>query len=125
MYEVTIRKSFSAAHTLAIGGKCEDLHGHNFRVDITAGSEKVNAEGIVIDFRILKAWANEILEEIDHTFLNDLPVFNDVNPSSEMIARFIYERLGEKAASAGVAIRKVTVWESDNACATYRGDTRG
>ncbi|MBN2255547.1 MAG: 6-carboxytetrahydropterin synthase [Deltaproteobacteria bacterium] len=125
MYEVTIRKSFSAAHTLAIGGKCEELHGHNFRVDITAGSETVNAEGIVIDFRILKAWANEILEEIDHTFLNNLPAFNDVNPSSEMIARFIYERLGEKAASAGVAIRKVTVWESDNAYATYGGDTRG
>lgn len=123
MYEVTIRKSFSAAHTLAIGGKCEELHGHNFLVDITAGAENLNDEGVVIDFRILKAWAHDILEEVDHKFLNELPAFKDMNPSAEIIARYIYTRLSEKAATAGISIRKVTVWESDNAYATYRGQT--
>lgn len=125
MYEVTIRKSFSAAHTLAIGGKCETLHGHNFMVDITAASKNLTEEGLVIDFRILKAWARDIVEEIDHRFLNELPAFHDANPSSENIARYIYQRLEKKAASAGVTIRKVTVWESDNAYATYRGDGDG
>ncbi len=121
MYEVTIRKSFSAAHTLAIGGKCEELHGHNFMVDVTAGSESVNNEGVVIDFRVLKAWVHEIFEEIDHKFLNDLSAFKDMNPSAEIIARFIYTRLLEKTSAAGITLRKVTVWESDNAYATYRG----
>ncbi|HEU17885.1 MAG TPA: 6-carboxytetrahydropterin synthase [Deltaproteobacteria bacterium] len=125
MYEATIRKSFSAAHTLAIGGKCEELHGHNFMVDITAGSENVNDEGVVIDFRILKAWADEIFEEIDHKYLNDLPAFQGMNPSAEIIARFMYTRFSERASAVGITIRKVTVWESDNAYATYRGQNSG
>ena len=121
MYEVTIRKSFSAAHTLTIGGKCEELHGHNFMVDITAGSEKLNDAGVVIDFRILKAWAQDILEEVDHKFLNELPAFEGMNPSAEIIARYIFTRLSEKASTEGITIRKVAVWESDNAYATYEG----
>lgn len=125
MYEVSIRKSFSAAHTLDIGGKCEDLHGHNFTVDITVSSQDLDSEGLVIDFRILKEWTEDILDELDHTYLNDLPPFKDINPSSESVARFIFDRIVEKARDKNITVSKVTVWESNTAWATYRETESG
>jgi len=123
MFEVTIRKSFSAAHTLDIGGKCEDLHGHNFYVDISVAAHKLDNEGLVIDFRILKQWADEIIEELDHTFLNDIKHFQHSNPSSERVAEYIFDGMTEKARSRSLTISKVTVWESHTAWATYTGDS--
>lgn len=125
MYEVSIRKSFSAAHTLDIGGKCEDLHGHNFTVDITVSSQDLDSEGLVIDFRILKEWTEDILGELDHTYLNDLQPFKDINPSSESVARFIFDRIVEKARDKNITVSKVTVWESNTAWATYREKKSG
>jgi 6-pyruvoyltetrahydropterin/6-carboxytetrahydropterin synthase len=125
MYEVSIRKTFSAAHTLDIGGKCEDLHGHNFTVDITVSSQDLDSEGLVIDFRVLKGWADEILNELDHTYLNDLAPFKGINPSSESVARFIFDRIVEKARNKNITVSKVTVWESNSAWATYRGTESG
>jgi 6-pyruvoyltetrahydropterin/6-carboxytetrahydropterin synthase len=125
MYEVSIRKSFSAAHTLDIGGKCEDLHGHNFTVDITVSSQDLNREGLVVDFRVLKGWTDEILNELDHTYLNDLPPFKNINPSSESVARFIFDRLVGKVRNEDITVTKVTVWESNSAWATYRGTKSG
>lgn len=125
MYEVSIRKSFSAAHTLDIGGKCEDLHGHNFAVDVTVASKILDSEGLVVDFRILKAWTDDVLEQLDHKFLNDLPIFQGINPSSENIARFIFDSLAEKTDKNNLQISKVTVWESNTSWATYRGNKSG
>jgi len=145
MYEVSIRKSISAAHTLDIGGKCEDLHGHNFTVDVTVASKNLDSEGLVVDFRILKAWTDDVLdseglvvdfrilkawtddvlEQLDHKFLNDLPVFQGINPSSEIIARFIFDSLAEKTDKNNLQISKVTVWESNTSWATYRGNKSG
>jgi len=120
MYEVTIRKSFSAAHLLReIGGKCEELHGHNFIVEISAAAEMLNQEGLVIDFRLLKRWTDEVLDQIDHKYLNELPFFKGMNPSSENIARFLYERIGEKAKPAKIPLSRVTVWESESARVSY------
>jgi 6-pyruvoyltetrahydropterin/6-carboxytetrahydropterin synthase len=120
MYEVTIRKSFSAAHLLKeIGGKCEELHGHNFAVEVSAAAEELNEEGLLIDFRDLKRWTDEVLADLDHKYLNELPFFRDVNPSSERIARFLYERIGEKAGNGPVRLTRVTVWESENARVSY------
>ncbi|MBN2516475.1 MAG: 6-carboxytetrahydropterin synthase [Deltaproteobacteria bacterium] len=125
MYEASIRKSFSAAHTLDIGGKCEDLHGHNFTVDITVRSQDLDSEGLVVDFRILKGWTDDILNELDHTYLNDLPHFKGLNPSSESVARFIFDRIVEKVRNKNITVSKVTVWESNSAWATYRGTESG
>lgn len=120
MYEVTIRKSFSAAHLLReIGGKCEELHGHNFMVEVSAAAPALNEEGLLIDFRLLKRWTDEVLRELDHKYLNELPFFKGINPSSEQIARFLYERIGEKAEPAQTPLSRVTVWESENARASY------
>jgi 6-pyruvoyltetrahydropterin/6-carboxytetrahydropterin synthase len=120
MYEVTIKKSFSAAHLIReIGGKCEALHGHNFQVEVSVTAETLNEEGLLIDFRIVKRWTEEILAQLDHTYLNELDYFQKVNPTSEEIARLFYDRIDEKARQAKTHVSRVTVWESENSCATY------
>jgi 6-pyruvoyltetrahydropterin/6-carboxytetrahydropterin synthase len=120
VYEVTIKKTFSAAHRISeIGGKCEALHGHNFLVEVSITAESLNEEGLLIDFRVVKRWAGEVLDELDHTFLNDIEYFNTRNPSSEEIARYIYDRIDERARQRMVRLSRVTVWESENSCATY------
>ena len=122
MYEVTVKKSFSAAHLLKdIGGKCEELHGHNFIVEVSVSASGLNREGLLIDFRTLKKWTDEVLTDLDHKHLNALPSFTDMNPSSENIARFIYDRITEKAQRQAIEVSRVTVWESDNARVSYHG----
>ena len=123
MYEVTIIKSFSAAHLLAqIGGKCEELHGHNFRVEVTVTAPDLNESGLLIDFRAVKKWLNVILDQMDHKHLNELPYFAGINPSAENIAKFISEKMESEAKKAFVKVIKVKVWESENAAVTYIGD---
>ena len=120
MYEVTIKKSFSAAHLLKeIGGKCEELHGHNFLVEVSVAAESLNSEGLLIDFRVVKGWTDEVLEQLDHKYLNELEYFKSINPSSEQIARFLYDRISEKSRQAKITLLRVTVWESENSRVSY------
>jgi 6-pyruvoyltetrahydropterin/6-carboxytetrahydropterin synthase len=120
MYEVTIIKSFSAAHLLAqIGGKCEELHGHNFKVEVTLAAPNLNESGLLIDFRIVKKWLNEILDQMDHKHLNELPYFAGINPSAENIAKYIYDQMKLKIKEPQVRIALIKVWESENAVVTY------
>ncbi len=122
MYEITITKSFSAAHVLKdIGGKCEALHGHNFSVEVSLAGPSLNKEGLLLDFHILKDWTDKILDSLDHTFLNQHPYFKDVNPSAENLARFLFDQIEEQARAQNITVSCVTVWESDNARAAYRG----
>ena len=123
MYEITILKSFSAAHMLTnIGGKCENLHGHNFKVEVTVTAQDLSEVGIVIDFRDIKQWLNEILENLDHKYLNDCSIFDQVNPSSEYIAKYVYQEMKLKASQEKVKIDRVKIWESENAAVTYIPD---
>jgi 6-pyruvoyltetrahydropterin/6-carboxytetrahydropterin synthase len=120
MYEVTIKKSFSAAHRISeIGGKCEALHGHNFLVEVSVAADSLNAEGLLIDFRTVKRWTEEVLGQLDHRFLNEVEYFKTRNPSSEQIARYLYDRIDERAREGKTHLSRVTVWESENSCATY------
>jgi len=119
MYEITIQKTFSAAHTLDIGSEREELHGHNFKVEAAIASEELNPDGLVLDFRILKQWVGAILGELDHSFLNDRAPFRDTSPTSEHIARFIYDRLEEMAVPRGLEVSRVAVWESEGSKAVY------
>ena len=122
MYEVTTIKSFSAAHMLtAIGGKCEELHGHNFKVEVTIAAKDLNSSGIVIDFRYVKKWLQEILDNLDHKHLNEIPFFTEINPSSENIAQYIYREMKLKAKQAEVKVARVKVWESESSAVTYIG----
>jgi 6-pyruvoyltetrahydropterin/6-carboxytetrahydropterin synthase len=120
MYEITIKKSFSAAHVLKeIGGQCEDLHGHNFLVEVSVAGDRLNDEDLLIDFRVLKGWIKEILEELDHKYLNDIKYFKNINPSSERIAKLIHDRLAPKASDLNLRISRITIWESDDARVSY------
>jgi 6-pyruvoyltetrahydropterin/6-carboxytetrahydropterin synthase len=120
MYELKIISQFSAAHQLReFVGKCEELHGHNWKVEVYVTGDRLGKDGLLIDFALIKKQTEQALEEMDHKFLNDLEVFKDLNPSSENIACYIFKSLGKELNSENVRVSKVTAWESDNACATY------
>jgi len=123
MYEVKIVTQFAAAHRLEnFNGKCESLHGHNWKVEVFLGGKDLNGAGLLMDFGVVKARTKEVLEEIDHKYLNELAAFQDRNPSSENLACYLYERLGAILNSDRVKVRRVNVWESDTSCASYYQD---
>ena len=120
MYEILIRSDFSGAHKLkGYRGKCEELHGHNWKVDVRFERELLNDIGIAVDFKVLKAKLKTILNKLDHAYLNKLNAFRRKNPSAENIARYIFERFKTSIKDKGLFIKSVSVWESDNTCATY------
>ena len=124
MYELKIITEFSAAHNLRnFRGKCEALHGHNWKVEVVLSGKNLDESGVVLDFAEVKAATSEIMSEIDHRYLNDLPFFMENNPSSENIARYIFHRLQAKIDNDRVRIRRVTAWESQDACASYLGES--
>ncbi|MBI5057345.1 MAG: 6-carboxytetrahydropterin synthase QueD [Nitrospirae bacterium] len=120
MYELMIETTFSSAHQLrGYKGKCEELHGHNWRVQVIVSSEKLNDIGIVIDFHELKAITIEVVASLDHSFLNNVFPFTEINPSSENITKWIYDSLKKKLQKTNCSVSSVTVWENDTASATY------
>ncbi len=123
MYELMIETTFSAAHQLrGYKGKCEELHGHNWKVQVHVTATKLNEIDIAIDFHDLKAYTNEIIKQLDHSMLNEIFPFTEINPSSENIARWIFESLKKKINTDDIRVSAVTVWESDTASATYYED---
>ncbi len=122
MYQITVTSHFAGAHRLRyLHGKCEDLHGHNWKVEVSVVSKRLNREGVVIDFKILKKKMEEVLSHLDHTYLNELPYFSKREPSSENIARYVFERMKKELKGYPATLQKVSAWESETACATYLG----
>ncbi|HZE20588.1 MAG TPA: 6-carboxytetrahydropterin synthase QueD [Desulfobaccales bacterium] len=123
MYEVKIVTQFAAAHRLEnFYGKCEALHGHNWKVEVFLAGKTLDRAGLLVDFGVVKARTKEVLEEVDHKYLNELAAFQDRNPSSENLARYLYERLEAIFNQDGVKVHRVNVWESDTSCASYYQD---
>jgi 6-pyruvoyltetrahydropterin/6-carboxytetrahydropterin synthase len=121
MHRIKIVSSFSAAHFLrGYQGKCENLHGHNWKVEVVVVSETLDALGMVMDFSELKKLTSAVLEELDHKHLNELTYFTDDNPSSENIARHIFNKLKEKLGKKNCNLEEISVWETDTSCASYR-----
>lgn len=121
MYEIKIKANFSAAHNLQeAGGECERLHGHNFTVEVAVESDVLNEQGMLMDFRILKAKTQSILDTLDHRYLNQLPIFKDKNPSSENLAAHIFAELSRQVDREAQKVSWVSVWESENSQATFR-----
>jgi len=119
MYQVSVEGHFDAAHYLRdYGGKCENLHGHRFKVVVSLKVTKLNKIGLAYDFVELKRHLAEVLARFDHTSLNDVPPFDKINPSSENIAVTVYEQLKGRF-SVGVTLSKVDVWESPESSVTY------
>mgnify|MGYP001548615971 FL=1 len=120
MYELKVVNHFAAAHQLAmVAKKCENLHGHNWKIEVFIEGEKLNDAGVVIDFGEIKKHLADIVKTLDHTFLNELACFQNKNSSSENIARYIAESMQERISAPGVRVSRVRTWESDDACATY------
>jgi 6-pyruvoyltetrahydropterin/6-carboxytetrahydropterin synthase len=118
MYKIKVQSHFSSAHNLkGYKGKCEELHGHNWRVEIVVISEDLDDTGMVMDFKALKDLLRETLGGLDHKYLNDVSYFKDVNPTSENIAKYIYEDILRKKPDLKLA--EVTVYETDTSSATY------
>lgn len=123
MYRLTVHTSFAAAHNLIhYQGDCENLHGHNWKVEVTVAARELNPAGLGIDFKILKRETKLLLGRLDHKYLNDLEMFKDISPSSEHIAHYLFLELGKVLDSDNVTVDSVKVWESDNACASYSRD---
>lgn len=117
MYEVKVIEEFSSAHNLKhYKGKCEELHGHNWRVELSLHDKTPDKIGMIMDFKDLKAELKKILSLLDHKYLNDLPYFKKKNPTSENIAYFIHNRISR---TMGNKKMKVSVWETPNSCASF------
>lgn len=124
MFEVMIERNFSSAHQLrGYRGKCENLHGHNYKIEIYARGRELNNIGLLVDFVELKQAADEIVQFLDHRNINELPPFDEeLNPSAENLARFILERVASHVGDERVEIYKVRCFETPTSVATYQLD---
>jgi len=123
MYEVEITCWFSAAHRLRdYNGKCERLHGHNYKVKVAARAASPGKGGMVIDFGDLKKAADHVIEKLDHGYLNEIPPFDEVEPSAENIARFFFDAMALLLDEKAGLLYSVSVWESHSSRATYFKD---
>jgi 6-pyruvoyltetrahydropterin/6-carboxytetrahydropterin synthase len=120
MFELMVETTFSAAHQLkGYMGKCEHLHGHNWKVQVHVIAERLNEIDIALDFNEIRKITNEVITPLDHSVLNEVFPFTEKNPSSENIAKWIYDSLMKKIDNENVSVSAVTVWESETSSATY------
>ena len=123
-YELFIQAEFGAAHNLReYNGKCERLHGHNWKVDLRVAGDRLNREGMLLDFVALKRILHEVLDRFDHRYLNEVPPFDTLNPTSENLARFVADEAAARMPE-GVRVVSVTTWESEKCAATYTPVTK-
>ncbi len=122
MFEVTIEETFAAGHALRnYKGKCENVHGHNYRCQVSIRGAKLDEIGLLVDFVELKRVVHSVLDRMDHQWLNEFPPFDVLNPSAENMAKFIYDEVvAGLAPRDGVHVEAVRLWETDTASATYR-----
>jgi 6-pyruvoyltetrahydropterin/6-carboxytetrahydropterin synthase len=123
MYTIAIEQHFDAAHFLrGYQGKCESLHGHRYKVVARINASQLDDIGLAYDFSLLKQHLGEILSRFDHTCLNDVPPFDEINPSSENIAATVYRELKPKLEGEPVTITSIEVWETPQSWVTYSPD---
>jgi len=130
MFEVSVEETFAAGHALrGYRGKCEKVHGHNYKVQVTLEGERLDSTGLLIDFVELKRLLRGLIERLDHQFLNEVPPFDDWNPSAENMARYFYEEMVKGLAAsereAPVRVAQVKIWETDTTTATYSAPAGG
>lgn len=119
MYELVVKDVFAGAHSLRnYDGECENLHGHNWRVEITLRCEELDELGMVFDFKKVKKIVGEVLSHFDHSHLNELEEFALENPTTENVSKILFDKIGEKLPPK-ISIAKVKTWESDNCAAAY------
>jgi 6-pyruvoyltetrahydropterin/6-carboxytetrahydropterin synthase len=123
MFEVSVVESFAAGHALrGYRGKCENPHGHNYKVRITLSGQDLDSIGLLWDFKDLKAAMNEVIDRLDHQYLNDVEPFKVLNPSAENLAKYFYDETAlrlKQSTQGRVMVKDVRVWETDTTTATY------
>jgi len=120
MYELKVVTRFAAAHRLTmVGTKCENLHGHNWKIEVILTGEDLDEAGVVMDFGDIKTHLRDIIGRLDHQYLNELPMFQGRQPSSERIAAHIAAELQQAIRHPAVRVSRVSAWESEDACATF------
>jgi 6-pyruvoyltetrahydropterin/6-carboxytetrahydropterin synthase len=123
MFEVTVQETFSSGHYLRnYKGKCENPHGHNYKVRVTLAGTELDEAGLLLDFKLLKQVLRPVIERIDHQMLNDLEPFTELNPSAENLAKYFFDEtnLHLSDVTAGrVRVKDCTIWETDTTTATY------
>jgi 6-pyruvoyltetrahydropterin/6-carboxytetrahydropterin synthase len=123
MYEVTVEAGFSSGHYLRnYRGKCENPHGHNYKVRVTLSGRELDEAGLLLDFKLLKQVMRPVIDRIDHQMLNDLSPFTELNPSAENLARYFFDETNQQLAkmTAGrVKVKDCTIYETDTTTATY------
>src|SRR5262244_2857946 len=121
MFEVTIEQTFAAGHALRnYHGKCENVHGHNYRCQVTVEGQQLDSIGLLVDFVELKRVVHSVLDRLDHQWLNEYPPFDKLNPSAENIAKYIYDEVTGGLRDVKARVSAVKLWETDTASATYR-----
>jgi 6-pyruvoyltetrahydropterin/6-carboxytetrahydropterin synthase len=123
MFQVSVEETFSSGHALrGYKGKCENVHGHNYRVQITLEGPQLDSIGLLVDFTHLKQVIREIIKRLDHQFINDLEPFTSINPSAENLAKYFYEEVISKVKELppGARVTDAVIWETDTAFARYR-----
>ena len=123
MFEVTVEESFAAGHYLRnYKGKCENPHGHNYKIRVTLAGKELDKAGLLVDFKDLRDVMKHVIERLDHRMLNDLEPFRVLNPSAENLAKYFYDETNGRlrtATSGRVWVKTVTVFETDTTTATY------
>ena len=123
MYEVTVEDSFAAGHYLRhYKGKCENPHGHNYKVRVTLAGEALDKAGLLVDFKDLRDVMKQVIERLDHQMINDLEPFTTLNPSAENLAKYFYDETNSKLrreTNGRVRVKDVTIYETDETTARY------
>jgi 6-pyruvoyltetrahydropterin/6-carboxytetrahydropterin synthase len=120
MYELKVITRFAAAHQLTmVGTKCENMHGHNWKIEVFVAGENLDEAGVLVDFGVIKKHVADIMSLLDHKYLNELSFFEQKQPSSENIAYLVATELQQRIDDSAVRVSRVTAWESDDAGATY------
>lgn len=123
MYEVTVEAGFSAGHYLRnYRGKCENPHGHNYKIRITLHGQELDAAGLLLDFKQLKHIMRPVIERFDHQMINDIAPFTEINPSAENLAHYFYDQTNlqlREMTEGRVRVKDCTVYETDTTTATY------
>jgi 6-pyruvoyltetrahydropterin/6-carboxytetrahydropterin synthase len=120
MYELKVVTKFAAAHQLTmLGSKCENLHGHNWKIEVYVSGENTDGAGVLLDFGVIKKHVRDIMSMLDHKYLNEIDYFQKNQPSSENIAFFVATELQKRIDNHTAHVSRVTAWESDDAGATY------
>ena len=124
-YTLTVVSDFAAAHSLRdYPCDCSQLHGHNWKVELEATATSLDEMGMAIDFKKMKNAANEVGDEMDHRYLNDLEPFTKINPTAENIAAYMYREISSRLNSETIKVSAVTLWETDRACVRYSEESQ-